>query len=79
MGPKAPRNIYTEWGECCPLRKISMCAHHVVPSLPLIPLAVVGELARGVRTDCTAIIIMEFPCNASVDDVLGSTQVPGAL
>ena len=41
------------------------------PPSSLLPLAVAGELARGVRTDCTAIIIMEFPCNASVDDVLG--------
>ena len=47
-----------------------MCAHRVVPPFPLQPLAVAGELARGAQTDCIAIIIMEFPCNASVDDVL---------
>ena len=76
LGPKAPHNLYTEWDECRPLRKISMSAHRVIPPSPLLPLATVaGELARGVRTDCTAIIIMEFPCNASVDDV--HVLVPG--
>jgi hypothetical protein len=71
LGPKAPHNHYTKWDECRPLRKISMCAHRAVPPSPFIPLAVAGELARGVRTDCSAIIFMKFPCNASVDDVLG--------
>ena len=59
LRPKAPRNLYTKWDKFRPLRKISMCTHRVVPPSPLVPLTVAGELARGVRTDCTAIIIME--------------------
>jgi hypothetical protein len=45
LGPKAPRNLYTEWDECRPLRKISMCAHRAVPPSPLLLLAVAGNFA----------------------------------